>query len=256
MSRRSITGAATRAAEPPRGQVDAGLSAAATIEAAAARAAEFLLAEREQDDFWRDFRLVNGASDEWVTAFVGYALATSGVPLPAGLVPQTVRALLRRQRPEGGWGYNRISPADSDSTAWALKFLRGSRLLRPGNGTARAFLLSHLRAEGGLSTYADDDEPALRRDRRRRFRLAKRPSVRRRQRRRTDRRAAGRAPPLQPRPRRRLAGLLVAQRRLLHRLGDREPRAPSSRERKPIARGSMGSAAGRLGEQRRSIAPG
>jgi hypothetical protein len=89
-----------------------------------------------------------------VTAFVGHALAESGVPLPAGLVPQTVRALLARQRREGGWGYNRISPADSDSTAWALKFLAAAAYSGPEVEPARAFLLSHLRTEGGLSTYA------------------------------------------------------------------------------------------------------
>lgn len=139
---------------PPRVKVDAGPSAEGAIGAAAARAAGFLIAERQQDDFWRDFRLVNGASDEWVTAFVGYALATSGVRLPAGLVPQTVRALLARQRRAGGWGYNRISPADSDSTAWALKFLLAAAYSGPEVESAKAFLLSHLRPEGGLSTYA------------------------------------------------------------------------------------------------------
>lgn len=141
------------APDPPRVEV-AGPSAAGAIGAAAARAAEFLIAERQQDDFWRDFQLVNGASDEWVTAFVGYALATSGVRLPDGLAAQTVRALLGRQRREGGWGYNRISPADSDSTAWALKFLRAAAYSGPEVESARAFLLSHLRTEGGLSTYA------------------------------------------------------------------------------------------------------
>lgn len=140
--------------DPPRVEVEAGRSAADAIEAAAARAAGFLIAERQQDDFWRDFRLVNGESDEWVTAFVGYALATSGVPLPAGLAAQTVRALLARQRREGGWGYNRISPADSDSTAWALKFLDAAAYSGPEVESAKAFLLSHLRTEGGLSTYA------------------------------------------------------------------------------------------------------
>ncbi|HET9639684.1 MAG TPA: prenyltransferase/squalene oxidase repeat-containing protein [Allosphingosinicella sp.] len=138
---------------PPR-RAGSGPSAADTIGAAAARAAEFLIAERQQDDFWRDFRLVNGASDEWVTAFVGYALATSGIPFPAGLAAQTVRALLGRQRGEGGWGYNRISPADSDSTAWVLKFLEAAGYAGPEVKSARAFLLSHLRTEGGLSTYA------------------------------------------------------------------------------------------------------
>lgn len=122
--------------------------------AAAERAAGFLLAERDQDDFWRDFRLPNGASDEWVTAFVGYALVTSGLPLPAGLESQTVGALLARQRPEGGWGYNGISPADADSTAWALKFLRAAGHSGPEVERAERFLGAHLLPGGGVSTYA------------------------------------------------------------------------------------------------------
>jgi hypothetical protein len=142
-------------AGPPQSPAGAVRSDAATIEAAAERAARFLIAERQQDDFWRDFRLANGESDEWVTAFVAFALATSGVELPAGLTAQTVSALLGRQRPEGGWGYNRISPADSDSTAWALRFLEAAGCSGPEMEPARAFLLSHLRAEGGLSTYAE-----------------------------------------------------------------------------------------------------
>lgn len=142
------------AAEPPRPEVVAGRSAAASTEAAAAQAAAFLLAERDQEDFWRDFRLPNGASDEWVTAFVGYALVTSGLDLPDGLAQQTVRALLGRQRPEGGWGYNRTSPADADSTAWALKFLRAAGYRGPEVERADAFLRSHLLPGGGISTYA------------------------------------------------------------------------------------------------------
>lgn len=121
---------------------------------AIARAAAFLLAEREQDGFWRDFRLVNGASDEWVTAFVGYSLIASDVPMPADLLGATTEALLRRQRGDGGWGYNAISPADADSTAWVVKFLRaaghhGSEIKR-----GEAFLRAHGQPDGGIATYA------------------------------------------------------------------------------------------------------
>jgi hypothetical protein len=80
-------------------------------------------------------------------------LSESGVPLPEGLVAQTVRALLARQRSDGGWGYNRMSPADSDSTAWVLKFLAAAAYSGAALGPAKAFLLSHLRTGGGLSTY-------------------------------------------------------------------------------------------------------
>jgi hypothetical protein len=141
-------------AVPPRGEAAPLCSAVAPIEAAANRAARFLMAEREQDDFWRDFRLINGSSDEWVTAFVGYALVTSGVALPDGLRSQTMRALLARQRPEGGWGYNKKSPADADSTAWTLKFARAVGYRGPEVERGDAFMRSHLLSDGGISTYA------------------------------------------------------------------------------------------------------
>ncbi len=129
---------------------------AAAIAAAAASAVGFLLAERDQDDFWRDFQIVNGASDEWVTAFVGYALVVSGADLPDTLIAQTIRAMLRRQRPAGGWGYNRISPGDADSTAWALKFFRAVGYSGPDVACAEAFLGAHLQPGGAVATYAPD----------------------------------------------------------------------------------------------------
>lgn len=143
-----------RGSAATRPRATAGAPDPGLVETAVRGAAGFLLAERDQDDFWRDFRLPNGASDEWVTAFVGYALVASGAPLPDGLVPETIRTLLGRQRPEGGWGYNGISPADSDSTAWALKFLGAAAWRGPEAESAKAFLLSHLRTGSGLSTYA------------------------------------------------------------------------------------------------------
>lgn len=146
-----------RAADPIPVRAAPGKASASTeaIEAAAVRAAGFLVARRQQDDFWREFRLVNGESDEWVTAFVGYALATSGLPLPPELTGQSVAALRRRQRPAGGWGYNRISPADADSTAWVLKFLRAVGHHGPEVEAAKVFLRRHLLTKGGLATYAE-----------------------------------------------------------------------------------------------------
>ncbi|MEO7178091.1 MAG: prenyltransferase/squalene oxidase repeat-containing protein, partial [Allosphingosinicella sp.] len=82
------------------------------------------------------------------------ALVASGMDLPDGLVARTVQALLGRQRAEGGWGYNRVSPADADSTAWALKFLRSAGYRGAGVDRADAFLRSHLLPGGAVSTYA------------------------------------------------------------------------------------------------------
>lgn len=140
-----------RNAPPSRSRL---LNKAASGSSPIARAAAFLLAEREQDGFWRDFRLVNGASDEWVTAFVGYALIASGVPVPGDLVATTVETLLRRQRVDGGWGYNAISPADADSTAWVLKFFRAADYRGPAMERGEAFLRAHILPDGGIATYA------------------------------------------------------------------------------------------------------
>lgn len=137
---------------PKRGS--AAVSPATLLVGARNDAIAFLLAMRGQDDLWRDFRLPNGASDEWVTAFVGCALAAAGDPRPTDCLRQSLEALLRRQRPEGGWGYNGFSPPDSDSTAWALKFLDAAGYQGPAAPRAKAFLLSHLSPDGGFSTYA------------------------------------------------------------------------------------------------------
>jgi len=121
---------------------------------AARRAADFLLAAQSQDDLWRDFRLVNGMSDEWVSGFVGFALADAAMNASKTRLERTLSALLGRQRSDGGWGYNAISPSDADSTAWVLKML--GRLKHDGDAVTRgrAFLRSHLLPGGGFATYA------------------------------------------------------------------------------------------------------
>ncbi|MGZ9098675.1 MAG: prenyltransferase/squalene oxidase repeat-containing protein, partial [Brevundimonas sp.] len=136
-------------AAPPSASTRPGRS----LESAGNRAARFLLAGRSQDDFWRDFQIVNGLSDEWVTAFVGGALAGRRAGLPDGFLEQAARAVVRRQRPDGGWGYNGQSPADADSTAWVLKFLATIRWAGPEADAGLAFLRSHLRPDGGFATY-------------------------------------------------------------------------------------------------------
>lgn len=124
-----------------------------SLESAGSRAAGFLLANRSQDDFWRDFRTINGPSDEWVSAFVGCALAGRRAEHLDGVLHQTAKALIRRQRADGGWGYNGHSPADADSTAWVLKLLARIRWSGQEVDAGMAFLRSHLRQDGGFATY-------------------------------------------------------------------------------------------------------
>ena len=119
----------------------------------------FLAAALGQDDLWRDFAMP-GSSDEWVTAFVGHALSGLQEARARDMVARSLPALLARQRADGGWGYNWLCASDTDSTAWALKFLRvaahddlASEAVDAAE-RAEAFLRSHRLADGGFSTYS------------------------------------------------------------------------------------------------------
>jgi hypothetical protein len=144
----------SRHAIPPAKRPTLPGSSTSRLERARAAAISFLLAACGQDDLWRDFRLPNGASDEWVTAFVGWALLRGGDPGISDRVRRSLEALLRRQRPAGGWGYNGFSPPDSDSTAWAAKFLDAAGYRGPAAEKAEGFLRAHLLPGDGFSTYA------------------------------------------------------------------------------------------------------
>jgi len=141
---------------PPMAASLSGRGDANALEHAARHAVGFLLAARSQDDLWRDFRLVNGMSDEWVSGFVGFALAGGASNQRRAIVEKTAAALLRRQRANGGWGYNAVSPADADSTAWVLKMLK--RVSDHGSAIPHgtSFLRSHLLPAGGFATYAPE----------------------------------------------------------------------------------------------------
>jgi hypothetical protein len=144
----------SRSAPPPSAdRASSRQPADALLAAAADRAVGFLTAALGQDDLWRDFSMP-GASDEWVTAFVGWALAGIADERACSAAQRGLEALLARQREDGGWGYNRHCASDSDSTAWALKFLQASRRAGPASEKATAFLLSHRLPDGGFSTYS------------------------------------------------------------------------------------------------------
>ena len=135
----------------------------------------FLVKARNEDGWWRDFSGVAGghplggdrewiatvgASDEWITAFVGEALA--GVP--DGDAQRAARdassLLLERRRPGGGWGWNRELPVDADSIAFALRLaeaigMEGSERARE----AREVLEEHLLPDGGVPVYREEALP-------------------------------------------------------------------------------------------------
>src|SRR5690606_17544007 len=98
---------------------------------------------------WRDFAIVNGASDHWVSAVVGLAVAPHARPA----AERARTALLRARDPAQGWGYNAASPADADTSAWVLRFLRALDPAEPCARAIEAFLARHPLAHG-FTTYA------------------------------------------------------------------------------------------------------
>ncbi len=88
-----------------------------------ARGEERLLSTQAPDGFWRDYWLKPGPSEDWVTACCGLALAAAPrQSRTAQGLAEAVGALRSAMRP-GGWGYNRHTVPDGDSSAWALRCL-------------------------------------------------------------------------------------------------------------------------------------
>lgn len=120
-------------------------------------AVEFLIQARHPAGWWADFHLAPGASDEWVTAYVGTTLAQMATQPTLIKAVEAFCWLARRHTAGAGWGYNALTPCDADSTLWALQLADAT-----GCGAwkqarqARLFLRQHLRHNGGIATYAND----------------------------------------------------------------------------------------------------
>ena len=116
----------------------------------------FLLERQEDDGLWRDFNTLAGTSADWVTGYVGLNLHLAGAPRAP--LERAARALLERQRPDGGWGYHEGVPTDADSTAYASLYLAAGRWWPPGAARrARRCLERHQREpDGGIATYAEE----------------------------------------------------------------------------------------------------
>lgn len=128
------------------------------IGSAIARAARFLVAHQGADGAWREYEAMPvGASDGWVSAFVGRFLAH---PAVARRVPEAWAAAQRAasylERQAGpGWGYNAASGPDADSTAHGLALRQ--QLGLPLAEADIAWLLARWRPNGGCATYDRQD---------------------------------------------------------------------------------------------------
>lgn len=104
--------------------------------------------------FWIDFELSAGMSSQWVTAYIAHSLAYAGGSLE---IINRARDWLLRTRFEGGWGFNRSTPIDADSTANVLLFF--SRYCRNEVGEkalediANQLISFSTPTDGGFFTY-------------------------------------------------------------------------------------------------------
>jgi hypothetical protein len=119
----------------------------------------YLCRIQDTDGKWTDFQLPVGPSDQWVTAYVGQALAQAGKRLShekaLTAARQSADWLLRHQNYPAGWGYNTRTGPDADSTSICLALLRELNLeIRRED---QQFLRQYWHPEGGFSTYEGPD---------------------------------------------------------------------------------------------------
>jgi hypothetical protein len=138
--------------------------ARAALAAAGDDGVAYLCRLQHQDGHWNDYRLPVGASDQWVSAYVGLALARYGAARghgPALTAARRAAAWLLAARADApGWGYNAGTGADADSTALALALLRALGL--PNAPADQQLLRRHWRGAeagggAGVATYEGPD---------------------------------------------------------------------------------------------------
>lgn len=121
------------------------------------RSVTFLLSKASEGHRWADFETLAGPSDEWVSAYVGYALAETDCVEGRAAAERAWGELRRCRTPGQGWGYHSLVPTDADSTLWALRLgaalneLEGEHV----EGALR-FLAQHQDRAGAFTTFAKD----------------------------------------------------------------------------------------------------
>lgn len=87
-------------------------------------AERFLLERQSQDGLWRDYPAMEpGSSESWVTGVVGWSLTLPPAGNDTAPAAFSAAEALHAIRQDKGWGYNRNTASDADSTAWVWRFL-------------------------------------------------------------------------------------------------------------------------------------
>src|SRR5215208_4821588 len=131
------------------------------MNAAIEGAIEFLLNARVRRGWWQDFDTTRGLSDEWVTGYVGAALAAVPRARAAQAAREAWRLLMTRRQWSGGWGFNPKVPPDADSTQCVLRLAHAIGTGRsPRARRGHRLLARHIQPSGGIATYSASG-PAL-----------------------------------------------------------------------------------------------
>jgi hypothetical protein len=128
----------------------------ANVQRAVDAATQFLTAHQDDDGYWRDYDLEPGRAEAWITGCVGYALSQN-IPIAQSRQTALHRAaetLLAAQRP-GGWGYNRRTACDADSTSWVIRFL--AQLGTLNEGSVLSLLSRYVTVTGAVRTFDSPD---------------------------------------------------------------------------------------------------
>ena len=121
------------------------------VAAAVGRGVQFLASRQASDGHWRDYWLLHGQSEDWVTACCALALAQAPRQLSHNSPVQAAARALRRSARPAGWGYHRDSVPDADSSAWVVRFLGTSGWLPANEYTV--FLQLYLDDLGRAHTF-------------------------------------------------------------------------------------------------------
>ncbi len=122
------------------------------------RGIAYILRSRSGDGWWRDFKNNGGVSDQWVTAYVGGALAGTSDALANAAAISAYQQLASSLAGRPGWSYNDGVPPDADSTIWACRLGEALGDCSGAAANGLQFLQRCQRLNGGIATYPAANE--------------------------------------------------------------------------------------------------
>ncbi len=113
----------------------------------------YLIECQSNDGLWRDYDLKRGQSEAFSTAWVGWCLTHFVNRATCMCSIRKAAVALGGVGKPTGWGFNRHTETDADSTAWTVRFLCGSGVNYGRAMSAR--LQDHVNPAGQAHTFLD-----------------------------------------------------------------------------------------------------